>query len=155
MAINKTIMMGRLTKSPELQTKGNSKYLYGTVAVDRSYKAKDEEKPRTDFFDFKASGHTAEFIAQYFDKGSLVFFEGSFEVTESKYYTSEKGNPAPAVYLNVIKVDFTGERRNSNAETKEKPTVKYGQTAPAKTESSQFNIGDFEEFDDEDDGLPF
>ena len=75
--LNVVALVGRLVADPELKTtqSGNSVCTF-SIACDRSYTAKDEER-KADFFTITAWRQTAEFICKYFQKGSLIAIEGS------------------------------------------------------------------------------
>lgn len=81
-SINKFIVMGRLTKDPELKTtdKGN-KVANVTLALDRNYKDKDGNKI-TDFLNFTLWDKNAERICELSKKGALVSFEGYCKAQE-------------------------------------------------------------------------
>ena len=73
--LNKVIIMGRLTKTPELKTTNSDvKFCQFSVAVDREY---GDRKP--DFINCVAWRGTAEFISNYFTKGQLICCEGRLE----------------------------------------------------------------------------
>ncbi|MCC0728338.1 single-stranded DNA-binding protein [Clostridioides sp. ZZV14-6045] len=89
--MNNTILIGRLTKDPEL------KYLPGsgiavttfTIAIDRDYKKKDGTK-ETDFIPIEVMGKTAEYCANYIAKGDLVALQGSIRVNNYQTQEGEK-----------------------------------------------------------------
>ena len=93
--MNKVILMGRLTKDPELRyTQSNIAVVAFTLAVDRRFQKKDEEK-QTDFFPIVAWRECAEFCSKYFKKGLRVAVSGSLQTrtwddTEGKkHYVTE------------------------------------------------------------------
>lgn len=73
--MNKLMIIGRMTKDVEIKTKGDVKFCYVSVAVDRAYQKKDEER-KTDFIDAVAFGSSAELIKKYFPKGSRIGLTG-------------------------------------------------------------------------------
>lgn len=75
--MNLTIMTGRLTRDPESKTVNNSTVVSFTIAVDRGDKAKT-----ADFFRCEAWGHTGEFIAKYFTKGSAIEITGALRTQQ-------------------------------------------------------------------------
>lgn len=85
--MNSISLIGRLTKDPELKTKGEVKYCLFSLAVKRIAK-KDE----TDFFNCTAFGKTAEVIEQYCKKGRELGVTGSIEFNkkDNVYYHSVK-----------------------------------------------------------------
>jgi single-strand DNA-binding protein len=104
--------MGRLTKDVELRH-GNNGMAFAsfTLAVNRAYKKEGEER-QADFISCKAFGKTAEFLNNYFAKGSLVAIEGhiqtgSYEKDGTKVYTTD---------VIVDKVHFTGGKSNGQGE---------------------------------------
>ena len=90
--INKVVLLGRLTKDPELRYAAGSgtAVCRFTVAINRQFK-KDE----TDFINCVAFGKTGETITQYFTKGSKIAITGnmrtgSYEAKdETKRYTTD------------------------------------------------------------------
>ena len=115
--LSHTIMMGRLTRDAEtrfLQGSNNSVTRF-TLAVERDFKAANEEKPKTDFINCLAWNKTGEFIAKYFSKGSLIAVEGRIETRS--YTDKETGKMVYTTELNVSKAFFTGERREEGSST--------------------------------------
>ena len=78
--MNKAILMGRLTKEPELKSTQNgiSRCSF-TLAVDRRFKNANGER-ETDFINCTAWRSTAEFITNYFRKGQRIAVVGSIQV---------------------------------------------------------------------------
>ena len=71
--INKAILMGRLTKAPELRyTSQQTPVCSFSIAVDNGY----GEKRQTDFISCAAWNKTAEFVSKYFDKGQMIIVIG-------------------------------------------------------------------------------
>lgn len=91
MNVNKSILVGRVTRDPELKAlPSGSKVVSFSLATNRTWKnsegAKQEE---TDFHNLVAFGKVAEVIAQYVKKGQLIYVDGrmktrSWEDTEGK-----------------------------------------------------------------------
>ena len=64
--LNKIILMGRLTKDPELRRTGSGIAVTSfPLAVDRDFKDQNGNK-ETDFIDVVAWRNTAEFVNKYF-----------------------------------------------------------------------------------------
>ena len=86
---NKVIMMGRLTRDPELKTTPNGVSVCKfSIAVDRRFQNKGEEK-KTDFFNVVAWRQTGEFVSRYFGKGNLILVEGELQ---TRSYVDKNGN---------------------------------------------------------------
>jgi len=77
--MNKVILMGRLTKDPELRyTSGNNTAVASfTIAVNR--RASKENQQQADFINVVAWTKTAEFCAKYFTKGMQVAIVGRIQ----------------------------------------------------------------------------
>ena len=77
--MNKAILIGRLTKDPEIRyTAGNNTAVCQfTVAVDRRFKS--ENQPTADFIPIVAWRQTAEFVSKYFTKGSRIAIVGQIQ----------------------------------------------------------------------------
>ena len=81
--MNKTILVGRITKEPELKkTTSGFSTLGFTLAVNRTFKK--EGQPDADFISCVALGKTAEFIANYVKKGTLLGVEGRIQTRNYK-----------------------------------------------------------------------
>lgn len=79
--MNKVILMGRLTRSPEVRYSQSSEPVAVaryTLAVNRRFKRKDE--PEADFIPCVAFGKSGEFAEKYFRKGQLVAVTGRLQV---------------------------------------------------------------------------
>lgn len=103
---NRIILMGRLTKDPELKTTQSGVTMCRfSIAVDRAY-SKGQEK-QTDFFDITAWRQTAEFVSKYFSKGKCILIEGKLQ---NNNYTDQNGVKH---YQNVVIADsvaFCGDK---------------------------------------------
>lgn len=77
--LNKVILMGRLTRDPELKStpQGVSTCSF-SIAVDRNFVRQGEER-KADFINCVAWRQTAEFIPRYFKKGNMIALEGSIQ----------------------------------------------------------------------------
>ena len=113
------------------------------IACDRNYQAKGEER-KADFIDCQAWRQTAEFIARYFHKGSMIAIEGCIQTNN---YTDNKGNKRKSVTVVVNNVSFCGSRADGGNQNN--LDSKSEQNYSAATNS------DFEEIIDDNDDLPF
>ena len=89
--MNNVVLVGRLTKDPELRYIPNSGTPVATftIAIDRDYKKKDGTK-ETDFIPIEIIGKAAEFCANYITKGRLVAIQGNLRV--DRYQTQDGEN---------------------------------------------------------------
>lgn len=78
--LNHIVIMGRLTRDPELRRTGNGIAVASfTVAVDRDFGQKGGEK-ETDFIDCVAWRQTGEFVSKYFKKASMIVVSGRLQI---------------------------------------------------------------------------
>ncbi len=99
--LNVAIIMGRLTRDPELRrTGGGIAVASFTVAVDRDY-AKDGQEKETDFIDCVAWRQTGEFVDKYFKKGSMIALQGRLQIRNWMDKDGNKRRSAEIVADNV------------------------------------------------------
>ena len=78
--INNVTLVGRLIAPPDLRkTPNNVSALQGTLAVNRNFKNENGDR-EADFINFQAWRGTADIIAQYCNKGSLIGLTGRIQV---------------------------------------------------------------------------
>ncbi|WP_087066254.1 single-stranded DNA-binding protein [Intestinibacillus massiliensis] len=107
--LNKAILMGRLTRDPELRhTQSNMPVCSFTLAIDRDRKGPNGER-QTDFIDCVAWNRTAEFVQQWFTKGMLAIVVGRIQ---SRNWEDKSGNKRVSVEINCDEVSF-GETKKS------------------------------------------
>jgi len=154
--MNQVILMGRLTRDPELRhTQSGIPVVGFTLAVDRRFSGKDEQR-QADFIDCVAWRGTAEFVSKYFAKGRMCAVHGNLQLRD---WQDKEGNKRRSAEVVVDNVYFTGEaRRDNNSgyggapgyDDRHAPPLDsgYSSTAPA-------GGSDFAELDDDDGELPF
>lgn len=77
-AYNKVILIGRLTRDPEVRTTVNgSKVANFSLAVNRQFKTQE-----VDFINIVAFGRQADFSESYLSKGQLILVEGSLHINK-------------------------------------------------------------------------
>ncbi len=87
--LNHIVLMGRLTRDPELRRTGSGVAVASfTLAVDRDFAAQGAEK-ETDFVDIVAWRNTAEFVSRYFTKGRMAVVTGRLQI---RNWTDKEGN---------------------------------------------------------------
>ena len=107
--LNVSIIMGRLTRDPELRRTNSGKPVASfTVAVDRDYAPEGQEK-ETDFIDCVAWNGTAEFVQKYFSKGSMIVVNGRLQL---RNWTDKDGNKRRSAEILASNVYF-GESKKS------------------------------------------
>lgn len=105
--INKVILMGRLTKDPELRRTGNQTPVCTfLIAVDNGY----DENKHTDFINCVAWNKTAEFVSNYFTKGKMIIVIGRIS---TRSWETQDGKKAYATEVTASEVSF-GESKSKN-----------------------------------------
>jgi len=169
MNYNRIILVGRLTRDPELRaTPDGVSVVRFTLAVDRGMRAGEERQ--TDFFDIVAFRQLADNVANYVTKGRLVLVEGKLQ---TRSYTDREGNRRKAYEVVADNVRFLERIREGEPETDadmpasaaapapppapravQRPAAAPPAPAPAPMDEP---AGDFDdiEFDDQDLDDPF
>ncbi len=110
--LNKAILMGRLTRDPELRhTPSNTPVASFTLAIDRGRKDPSGNK-QTDFIDCVAWSRQAEFVSQWFTKGMLAIVVGRIQ---SRNWEDKNGSKRISIEVVCDEVSF-GETKKSREE---------------------------------------
>lgn len=109
--LNRITIMGRLVRDPELKyTASNTAVTSFTLAVDRDFGEK-----KTDFIDCVAWKQTAEFVCNYFHKGSLAVASGRLQLRD---WEDQNGNKRRNAEVVVDSIYFGESKRTDDS----KPT---------------------------------
>jgi single-strand DNA-binding protein len=149
--LNVAIIMGRLTRDPELRRTNSGKPVASiTVAVDRDYAPEGQEK-ETDFIDIVAWRNTAEFVSKYFTKGRMAVVEGRLQIRD---WTDRDGGKRRSAEVIAENVYFGDSKREGGSDYSSAPAYSApysGYAAPA----APGGHSDFAEIGEEDGELPF
>ena len=163
--LNHIVIMGRLTRDPELRRTGSGVAVASfSVAVDRDFAGRENGERETDFIDCVAWRNTGEFVSKYFTKGSMIVVSGRLQI---RSWTDKEGNKrrtaevvADNVYFGESKRNEGGSYSNGNSyggnsyggNTYSAPAApSFGSyAAPAAAPASDFAM-----LDDDDAQLPF
>jgi len=113
--MNSVVLVGRLTKDPELR------YISGTgtavatftMAINRDYKKKDGTV-ETDFIPVQVMGKAAEFCANYITKGRLVAIQGNLRIDRYQTQTGENRTFTKVITRSVQALDYVKNDNNSS-----------------------------------------
>ena len=148
--LNKIILMGRLTRDPELRRTGSGTAVTSfSLAVDRDFKSQGGEK-ETDFIDIVAWRNTAEFVSKYFTKGRMAVVEGRLQI---RSYTDKDGNNRRAAEVVADNVYFGDSKRDGAGDYGAAPS--YSTPSYAAPVAPMGGHSDFAEIGEEDGELPF
>ena len=129
-SFNKVILMGHLTRDPQLKFLPSQTALteFG-LACNRKFKtAAGEAKEEVLFVDCAAFGRTAEVINQYFTKGSAIFVEGRLKY--DSWEDKQGGGKRSKLTVVVENFEFVGDRSGGKQEPEaggaERPSSRPG-----------------------------
>ena len=153
--LNKIIIMGRLTRDPELRhTQSGTAVASFSLAVDRDLKGRESGEKSTDFIDVVVWRQTAEFVCKYFTKGRMAVVEGRLQIRD---WTDKEGGKRRTAEVVADNVYFGDSKRDSEGGfSAPAPSYGGGYSAPASSGYSAPAEGDqFAELSDDDGELPF
>ena len=143
--MNRAILIGRLTKNPELRTTSNGNNICNfSIAVTRNYKNTDGEY-EADFINCIAFKKTGELINQYCSKGNQLAVEGRIQTGS---FTDKNGVKRYTTDIAVDKVTFL-EKKNAqkNENTVQKETENTVEKDPFEEFGEQVSLDDNEFLD--------
>lgn len=108
---NRVILMGNLTRDPELQhTPNGTPVCEFSVAVNRTWtdKSTGQKREEVGFFECVAWGRTGEVVAEHLRKGRPVFVDG--RLVQDRWEDKETGKARSKVKINVERVQFLGSK---------------------------------------------
>ena len=111
--MNKVILMGRLTRDPEVRASANTATARYSLAVDRRFKR--EGDPTADFINCVAFGKSAEFAEKYFKKGTKVLVTGRIQTGS---YTNKDGQKVYTTDVIVEDQEFAESKAASDGGSK-------------------------------------
>ena len=132
--MNKVILMGRLTRDPEVRySQGESSLAIAryTLAVDRRFKR--DEEATADFIPCVVFGKSAEFTERYFRQGMRVVVSGRIQTGS---YTNRDG---VKVYTTEVVVE---EQEFAESKAASEQNAGYRSAAPAPSPAPSIDAGD-------------
>ena len=153
---NKVIIGGRIANDFELKsTPSGISVTSFTVAVNRSYRAKNGEQPQADFINVTAWRQNAEFITRNFHKSSSICIVGSIQ---TRSYTDKQGQKRYATEVvadEAYFVDSKSEADNRRTASQNKPENSSFQYVPEQYMNPGAQDNFKEVSAEEEDSLPF
>ena len=141
--LNQIIIMGRLTRDPELRRTGSGVAVASfTLAVDRDFADKQSGEKETDFIECVAWRQTGEYVSKYFTKGRMAVVVGRLQIRK---WTDKDGNKRSTAEVVADNVYF-GDSKREETHTGFVPN----ESVPAPSPASDFAM-----LEDDDAQLPF
>lgn len=106
--MNKIVLMGRLTRDPELRYGGTDQtaVAHYSIAVER--RVRKDGDPEADFFNCVSFGKQAEFIERYLRKGMKVALDGEMR---NNNYTNKEGRMVYTMQVVTSNIEFAESKR--------------------------------------------
>lgn len=140
--MNKVILMGRLTRDPEVRySAGDNSMAIAryTLAVDRRFARREGGNEQTaDFIGCVAFGRSAEFAEKYFRQGLKVVVTGRIQTGS---YTNKDGQKVYTTDVVVEDQEFA-ESKAASAERGVAPAPSMGMDRPSAPSPSQAQVND-------------
>lgn len=141
--MNKVILMGRLTRDPDVRySQGENPLAIAryTLAVDRRFSRRDggDGQQTADFISCKAFGKSGEFAEKYFHKGTKICVTGRIETGS---YTNKDGVKVYTTEVVVEDQEFA-ESKNSGGQGDYSQASASGSAAPVAAADGFMNIPD-------------
>ncbi|WP_283684707.1 single-stranded DNA-binding protein [Parablautia sp. Marseille-Q6255] len=138
--MNKSIMMGRLVRDPEIRyvdtQKGEMAIANFRLAVDRKFAKEDGEK--ADFFFCCAYGWLAEFTEKYLVQGLKIIVSGRME---NDNYRNKDGEQVYGVRLIAEEINFAESKRTSEEHREERTSRKSSRKEASSARKSNAKSG--------------
>lgn len=154
--MNKVILVGRLTKDPELRRTNNDiPVVQFTVAVNRSYQSKNGEK-QADFINCVVWRQQAENFAKYMRKGSLIGIDGQIQ---TRSFDDNNGVKRYVTEVLCDQIHFLESKSARNGNAGGFSDINQYDIPETNTQTSEKQKDPFEDlksdFDVSNDDLPF
>ena len=142
--MNKVILMGRLTKDPEVRyTQTNNTLVASfTLAVNRRFARQGEER-QADFFNIVAWNKTGEFVSKYFKKGQQVAVIGRLQ---TRNWDDDQGQKHYVTEVIAEETYFADSKKEAEAGISSDAINSFGENL---VQNADFQV------DASDDDLPF
>ena len=115
--LNHIVLMGRLTRDPELRRTGSGIAVASfSLAVDRDFGSRETGEKETDFIDIVAWRNTAEFVSKYFTKGRMAVVSGRLQI---RNWTDKEGNKRRSAEVVADNIYFGDSKRDTQADDAE------------------------------------
>lgn len=106
---NKVILIGHLTRDPQLKQLQNTAVCEFGLAVNRSWKTEGgEKKEKVMFVDCKAFGQTGDLINKHFGKGGAIMVEGSLDFDQ---WEAQDGTKRSKHSVLIARWTFVGDSK--------------------------------------------
>ena len=150
--LNRVVLIGRLTKDPELKSVGSGSTLCKfSIANNRTYTTGGERREEVNFFNCTVWGKQAEILSQYARKGKQLAIEGRLQ---QRSWEGQDGKKMSAVDIVVENFQFLGSRDDSRGSSGSGSSgssgSEYSSAPEPRMENAAYESGEYP-----DDDIPF
>lgn len=125
--LNRVVLIGRLTRDPELKHVGESTLCNFSIANGRTYKANGEKREETHYFDCELWGKLADILKQYAFKGTQVMVEGKLKQST---WDDPNGGKRSKVSIRVENFQLLGGKKDGQSNSSYTPQNQEPQEMP-------------------------
>jgi len=139
--LNKVIIIGRLTRDPELSyIPSGTAVAKFSIASNRSYTVNNEKKEEVSFFNCVAWSKLGELIAQYTKKGNKVCVDGRLQ---QRSWEDQNGNKRSTIDIIAEDIKFLSPKDSSGTEVQiDIPNQDYSASASIEADNNPFSDDD-------------
>lgn len=129
MSVNKVILIGRLTKDPEVKDVKGTQIVNFCLVTSKQWKDDSGEKQeKAEFHNLVAFRKTAELVGKYLKKGSQCYIEGELQ---TRNWEDDSGTKKYKTEIIANSIQFLGRANETESRDTDEPVVPK-QTAPKK-----------------------
>lgn len=155
-SLNQINLIGRVGHTPEIRIGDQTTICNFTLAVDDRIKVNDQWTVQTEWFRCTAFGKTADIMAKYVKKGSLIFVSGKMK---SRKYTGKDGTEKTSWEVTVSTLQLLDPKSEGEEQPGETQTAAPAPVAQPAPKPKQMKLEEPKEPikfpEPEDDELPF
>jgi single-strand DNA-binding protein len=139
-SLNSVMLIGRLGKDPESRfTQSGAQVVSFSLATDESYTKDGQKVEQTEWHRCVAWNKTADLIAKYLHKGSLVYVSGKLQ---TRQWQDQQGQTRYTTEINVFQVQFLESKNQAQGgqgyqQPSTQPQQQQNQRGPQNPQSSQ------------------
>lgn len=136
---NQAIVMGNLTRDPELRTTPNGQSVASfSVATNRSWlDTNGEKKDAVEYHDIVAWGKLAELVSNYLSKGRKVLVVGRLQ---TRSWDSQDGSKRQKTEIVATDINFVDKMGEANLDTEDQSKTDKSDNKATKTKDKEGDV---------------
>lgn len=143
MDLNKAMIIGNLTRDPEVRTTNSGQNVASfSIATNRTWKdASGQKQEKAEFHNIVAWGKLADICGQYLNKGKKVYIEGRLQTRDWEAQDGSKRQRTEIVAENMIMLSRSGNESGGAATVNARPDA-ASQPAVATDDTEEIRVED-------------